>query len=909
MTHAIELKQQWAERIAQMESAYRQGLSGENLTQQWTQQMDELVNRAYRQAVREALGDPKAQPGSLALIALGGFGRRQLCPHSDVDLMFLYRERGSGPVEKIIKTTFHQLWDMGLEIGHSARTLKDSIALAQNDFTSLTSMLEGRYLDGDRHLFQIFQQSLLSHILKTGKASFIEAKAEERRRRIERFGDTVCIQEPNLKEGIGALRDLHHGLWIGLMLVGAKDLEGLQTSRIITPSETALMRQAIDAILRLRFGLHFLTGKREDHLSFARQEALAKSLGFEDTPTELAEAAMLRQYYTHALVLKRFAEGMSAKAQAQNPPSQSLFSFALRRREKPVELMPPFALRHGEITFREFQPRPEAIRDYFAEDRSRFLTLIKYLLDYSVQWSSAVCLAIEASRDLIESHYIEQPEVGQWLRGLFRRPRDVGRVLFAMRDTDLLSCYFPELKKIRFLVRHDFYHRYTVDEHSIRCVEVLDRLSAITAREEISDRFNEESLAWLWQRMEHPEVLRVAALFHDAGKGYGKGHSERGMEVVQPVLQRLGMTPEQGEEVNFLILQHLLMSETAFRRDIDDFKTIEEFAQKVSTPERLDQLLILTYVDISSVSTGMMTPWKAGLLWQLYLRCRRILLGEKTAVSPDIQESRQSVFNVLAAHYSRELIAEHLDQLPVQYTLYTTPGLIGRHLSVLNQYDRQKAQVQTRFLALHEMEDEQGRKRPEETIEAIICTRDRLGLFRDIARSFHLENFHIISARLFTRSDGTVIDTVVGVNALPDSPVGAGRLQILIERLQRMVPPNGVTADYQLRPLPERRELSSADLGRTVFRTELKFLNNASASYSLIEVQAMDHPALLETLAACLTEKGVDIRFARLQKQGIRVVHAFYVTDSAGGKITDPERMQEIQSFVLQYLDTRTVEV
>ncbi|HEQ60729.1 MAG TPA: HD domain-containing protein, partial [Firmicutes bacterium] len=465
--------------------------------------------------------------------------------------------------------------------------------------------------------------------------------------------------------------------------------------------------------------------------------------------------------------------------------------------------------------------------------------------------------------------------------------------------------FFPELSKVRFLVRHDFYHRYTVDEHSIRAVELLEKLSARRSRAEPPEQFSEDALAGLARRCARPEVLRLATLFHDAGKGYGKGHSERGAELVAPVLERLGIPEQEQALVRFLIQNHLLHSETAFRRDLDDLKTVEEFTARVGSLERLEPLLVLTYVDIASASPGSMTPWKAELLWQLYLRSRRQLLGQPSQTTQDVEKSRQHILTLLAANYPKALILDQLEQLPSQYTLFSSPGLIGRHLAALQRYDGKRTQVNIRFLDLHEMELTDDNPPEREAIEVVICTQDRLGLFRDIARGFHLENFHIRGARLFTRKDGTVIDTITAVNALPESPVGAVRQQLLAERLERLVAPGTSPSGYEIHPLPERRELSDVDLDRSSFRTRIDLLNDVSDDYSLLEIGAIDHPALLETLAACLTAKGIDIRFARLQTQGSRAVLAFYVTDSRGGKITDTDRQAEIRRFILRHLDPK----
>ena len=903
LANANFLKKKRAEWLEELKQAFQKGEGGNSLTQRLTQYTDELVHLAFRQAVENATGDSHTPIPSLTLVALGGFGRRQLCPYSDVDLMFLVRKRASGPIEKVIKATLHQLWDMGLEIGHAVRSPKDALTMAHQDITALTSMLEARFLIGDRHLFDVFQEALSLYILRKGKAGFLRDKIEERAERIKRFGNTVCLQEPHLKEGIGALRDLHHGLWIAQVLVGAREIETLNDSRIVNPSESVLLKEAVNYLHRLRFGLHFLCGKREDLLSFARQETLAKWIGFKDQENALAEVSMLRQYYRHALILRRFADSMTRIADGRLKKSLGIHRVLRDSSIQPESVKAPFILRHREIDFREYQPHPENRRDYFVEDPIRILDLIEPLLKKPIQWSRPLCQAMEASRNLIDEAFRSRPETKSRLIRIFQSSSGLARVLFTLRNTELLPRFFPELARMQFLVRHDFYHRYTVDEHSIRAILVLERISALKPRSELSNRISEEALAALWQPMEKPEILRLAILFHDAGKGYGKNHSERGEKLIRSVMDRLGFPEEDKETAQFLVRKHLLMSATVFSRDIDDFKTVREFTDQVGSLVRLEQLLLLTYVDIAAVAPAMMTPWKAGLLWQLYLRSRHLLLGEPDTIAQDMKDRREQILHILESHFPREIIIEQLEQLPDQYALSTTPGLVGRHLATLHQYDGKKAQVSLRFLALHEMEEAHQEKAYSETLEVIICTNDRLGLFRDIARSFHLENLHIISARLFTRKDGVVVDTVIAVNALPDSPVGPGRQATLCDRLGKVIRPGTSSASFKINPLPEQQELSSVDLGRTSFRTKLEFNNQASSDYSLIEIQAMDHPALLETVAACLTQKDLNIRFARLQRQGIRVVQAFFVTNREGSKVEDPDRMNDIRDFVLSYLD------
>ena len=544
LANAEFLKKKRAEWLEELKQAFQKGESGNSLTQRLTQYTDELVHLAYHQAVESTTGDSHTLIPSLTLVALGGFGRRQLCPYSDVDLMFLVRKKAAGPIEKVIKATLHQLWDMGLEIGHAVRSPKDALTMAHKDITALTSMLEARFLIGDRQLFEVFQDALSLYISRKGKVSFLQDKIEERAERIKRFGNTVCLQEPHLKEGIGALRDLHHGLWIAQVLVGAREIETLNDSRIVNPSESILIKKAIDYLHRLRFGLHFLCGKREDLLAFARQETLAKWIGFQDQENELAEVAMLRQYYRHALNLRRFADSMSRIADGRLRKSLGIYQIFRDSSIQPENIKAPFIHRHREIDFREYQPHPEQRRDYFAEDPIRIMDLIEPLLRKPIQWSRPLCQALEASRDLIDEAFLARSEVKARLLQLFRSPSGLARVLFALRNTELLPRFFPELAKIQFLVRHDFYHRYTVDEHSIRAILILERISSLKPRSELSNRISEEALAALWQPMEKPEILRLAVLFHDAGKGHGKNHSERGAQLIESVMDRLEFSEE-----------------------------------------------------------------------------------------------------------------------------------------------------------------------------------------------------------------------------------------------------------------------------------------------------------------------------------------------------------------------------
>jgi [protein-PII] uridylyltransferase len=747
----------------------------------------------------------------------------------------------------------------------------------------------------------------MRYLRHEGRNYFIRAKEEERQQRLERFGYSVCLQEPHLKEGIGALRDLHHGLWLSYLLFQVQDFEGLQARRVLGPREARIVKDAVDYILLLRHGLHYLCGKREDHLTFARQEGLAKSLGYEDHGDELAEGAMLRRYYSCAISLKRFADSMTRRADAQLK-KRSILAFARKLSDRTPEIEPPFMVRNKEIDFRSYQPRPENLREYFSKDKNRILRLVEFLHDHDLQWATPVCLALEASADLIDSEFIGTQDVREFLLRIFRGPQPLASTLYALRDTGLLPCFFPELSRIQLLVRHDLYHRFTVDEHTIRAVEELDRLGRIKTRASLSEVFSEEMLALLWGQSPKPELLRLATLFHDAGKGHGRGHSERGARMAARALQRLELSRQDVEMVEFLIENHLIMSTTAFRRDIDNYKTVADFTRKAGTLQRLENLLLLTYADISSTSPGVMTPWKSGLLWQLYLRSRQLILGEPTILAPDLEESRQKIFSLLSPRFDREVVEKHLTQLPAQYTLSTSPGLIGRHLATLDRFDGKAVQTHVRFLEFHEMEGSDHKERRQETLEVIVVTSDRLGLFRDIARAFHLENFHIVSARLFTRKDGAVVDTIMAVNALPETPVGKDRIHVLSERLRRVVAPGTPSAVYEIRPLKDIRSLAEVDLARTSFRTQVELIDEPAEDTIIIEVQALVRPGLLETLAACLTARGLNIRFARLQSQGGRAIHTFHVTGPDGSKPDIGQLESDLREFILQHLDPSSAE-
>ena len=588
------------------------GASGDEVVTATTDMVDGLIVGRYRTAARtggEALTTAGFQ--HCCLVAIGGYGRRELAPYSDIDLMFLFHPDAAKVMPELVKQVLHPLWDSGFQVGHSVRTIQDCVDLGLADLTVRTSMMEARFLAGSADLFQQFHARYVRKVVAHGFDTYLDQKVTERQREYQKFGETVYLLEPNVKKSKGGLRDLHLLQWIGAARFHTATIRELSDRGILSQADYRAIKEAKEFLLRVRSFLHTRAGMAQEILTFDEQVWLATHLGFTDRPHLLAVEQFMQQYYRHTMglhaALMRFVERCRRRSLWQRVvrwlPSPRIDQYFVVDGEA---LTVPVELRSQVLD------RPASLLTLFDLARSRRLNIDPSLLE-----------DIHRQAETLSAEQFHTPETGRTFLSILAGP-GTARTLEAMHRAHLLEKLVPAFSRVRGLMQFNQYHKYTVDEHSLLAVAKAEALAEHSG-----------VLGEVYREIKRKDLLHLALLLHDLGKGHEEDHSEVGKRLAEETAARLGFDERDSRTLVMLVHRHLLMAHTAFRRDPYDEKVLLPFAREVGTPEVLRKLLALTAADIAAVGPDVLTKWKESLLIELYLRAMQEVSGEReTADEP-----------------------------------------------------------------------------------------------------------------------------------------------------------------------------------------------------------------------------------------------------------------------------------
>ena len=588
---------------------HRLGAGGGEVTAARSYAVDLVVRHAWQAAAPGV--SPEAE--ECALVALGGYGRGELAPGSDVDLLFLYPGRQEPETARQVEDALKRLWDVGLSVGHSFRSVGECVSMAREDLHSRNAMSDARLLWGSAVLFARFSRGLERGVFRKDRETeaFIEATRLGQDERYAKYGRVVCLQEPNVKESAGGLRDLHTVLWVGQARYGCRGLDGLRAADRVSGPEYTAARGAYDFLSRVRNEAHFATGRASDLLTLELQPTLAANLGYEPRRGMEASEIFMRDYYRRAQTLHAFTDSFLVRACAGRKHPY------LRPRARRVGA-------RGSLEVREGRLYAAAEVDGLLAGLPQILEAFAVAQEEGVPLGDDLRLAVRARLDHVDRQARASREAGRAFLEILRQPR-AAATLRLMHECGLLGRLLPEFRRITFLVQHDHYHRYTVDEHTLKALSALDEV--VEGRPRALSRFHE-----VFRELEDPAPLFLGLLLHDIGKGRREGgHSARGARIAEGVCRRLGLDRRQTDDVVFLVGQHLVMSQLSQRRDLSEARLVEGFAREVGTLDRLNQLLLLTYADHCGVGPGIWNEWKATLLWELYGRTRARLTGQPAA--------------------------------------------------------------------------------------------------------------------------------------------------------------------------------------------------------------------------------------------------------------------------------------
>jgi [protein-PII] uridylyltransferase len=852
------LRRHLASGLDSFKARHAEGASGQESVQAHAGFIDAFLRELFGLAVSDARREGLA-PARLVLVALGGYGRGELHPSSDIDLMVIHDGELDPFVQRVTQEILYTLWDLGLQVGHSCRSLQDCLAIARTDFPSRTSMQEARYVVGDKRLFQRFQKVLREEIYRKDFAQFLETTLEERDQRYRKFGASPYIGEPNIKESAGGLRDIHTAMWIASTKFGARTLQELAEQGLITDRERIATDEALTFLWRVRNELHFLSGHKNDVLSKSLQLRVAENLGYKDDEASLGVERFMKEHYLHARVIHRISTRLIARCQE-----------TLSRRSSAGRRLRQEALADGLVFLDGRLHLAEADGRAFSEDPTRLMKVFWHAHRLGCDLSIDLERAIEESLHLIDDGFRRSPDVRDLFLAICRNWGRVVQTFREMHELGVMGRYLPEWGALTCLVQYDDYHKYTADQHTLLAVENLEALAPGQSAES-------EGIAQVLSEVEKPELLILGMLLHDIGKSGGHGHVEKGVPLIKRLVSRLDFAPDEALLLIFLVEHHLLMSHVAQRRDIDDPKTVERFAEAAGTPERLRMIYLLTYADTKAVGPVMMTAWKAGVLWELYARTLAHLTGGRPE-PPHRDTIARRVAAELGTEGARTSARAHLAGMTDNYLATAGAQRIAAHLRLIERLETET--VATEIFHHPDLG----------SADLVVATRDLPGLFSLIAGTLAANEINILSAQIHTRADGIVLDTLQVSDPLGETLTEQGRWVRVLEDLRRVI-----RGEQSVESLFESRR-PRRGAGETVAGPPKIAIDNLLSDRStVIEVKCPDRVGVLYLITRTLAREGLDIRSAKIATEIDQAFDVFYVTDSQGRKIEDPEKVNRVR--------------
>jgi len=841
--------------------------------------LDGLLNTLYNHAVAEARF---SEPGQLSIAATGGYGRGVMAPFSDIDLLFLTADEPSPETLRVVEYMLYFLWDLGLKVGHATRSIEDCLIEGAKDTTIRTALLDARHLSGDRELFTVFHQRFRSACKEAGAAEYIAAKQAERALRHRRYGDSPFMVEPNIKEGRGGLRDLQTLYWIARYVFDTQTMGELaDLGGILTQQEAKHGRRAWEFLWTVRFHLHYVAGRAEERLTFDLQPVVGARMGYTRHGRQDGVERFMRHYFLTAREIARLTRILEPAIlrSALGPP-------ALEAEPDKALIAAGFTLAEGKLmplAGRGFDVEPIQMLRILRVARNRDLELHPLALRSFIQNERrAVDLRGDPAAAAIFMDLLCGKEPDRQRPG--SRHPDGAKWLSILNETGFFGRYMPDWARIVGQMQFDTYHIFTVDEHTIEAVRILNTME----RGELEEVAPVAS--GLIAHIQSRRSLYLAMIMHDICKGRGGDHSVLGAELALEIGPALGLSAEETETVSWLVLHHLLLSATAFKRDIDDPKTILDLAETIQSPERLRLLLILTVADMRAVSAKVWNGWKATLLRELYARVAEVLAGGLATAERDVrvQRARQAAA-LLLPDWTTEEVDAFTSLGYAGYWLSFDPETHARHARMVREAERRKAPLTVDTQPL-----------PARAVtEVTVYAADHAGLFSKISGALAVAGASIVDARIHTMTNGMALDTFWiqdAANGTFDAPHRLARLSVLIEQ----------ALSGRIRLSTEIRRVSKALLGRRMQAihapSRVVVDNRASNTHTVLEVNGRDRPGLLHDVTAAISEQGLQIASAHVTTYGVRAVDVFYVKDVFGLKIENERKLSQLREALLKAL-------
>ena len=851
-----ELRGSLSDESARIQREFEASGDGRAAVAERTRLVEDILARLWR----DIISPDQAKPANFALVATGGFGRGWLFPYSDIDLLFLFGDRAAEQAFKdSIRRFSQELWDLRLKLSPATRTLSECDRYDANNTEFTISLLDCRYLAGDPDLFRRLHDKVIPKVVMRESKALLQGLAEVTRERHAKHGMTLYHLEPNLKEAPGGLRDCNVACWLALISAMDKLHDWPDASSLRAPVRKQL-DSALDFLMSARCFLHFRHGRDDNTLSWeAQDEAAGRRVGAADS-AELSPADWMRIYFGHARAVQRTVTQLLEEIpEAWSALYRQVQSWRSRLATA------DFSVVDGLI----FLQQPSAL-----QDPEVLLRLFHFMAQHGLKLSATTEYRIEQALPALASMPPRGAELWLYFEETLLQPH-AAEALRAMHSLRLLTLLLPELKLIDSLVVRDFYHRFTVDEHSFLAIESLHRLKQSTS--EWDKRYAE-----LLGELENPELLYLALLLHDTGKGIpGGNHVEASLEIAGRAMDRLDVDPKERAEVLFLIENHLEIS-AALRRDIFNPETVGAFADKVGTPERLKMLCLLTYADIKAVNPEALTPWKAENVWQLYMGAENYLnRSADHRVHADVNDEKLARLRSLAPVTSSKF-KEFLEGFPQRYLLVHSAEEVMRHMGMADALGDQPVQVEL--------------KRGRHWYELTMVTRDRPFLFAKLAGVLAAWGMNIVKANAFSNEAGTVVDTLYFTDRFRTLELNLSEW----ERFRRSVTSVLLGEADLEKMLRDRQRSEKGAIAKVKVETKIEFDDSCSSTSTLVQVITQDRPRLLHRIASCLSDQKCNIEIALIDTEGQMAIDTFYLT--WGGAKLKTEHCKKLEKALLEEL-------
>jgi [protein-PII] uridylyltransferase len=896
--------------MAELRESHNQGASGLAVENGRSAIIDALVSRLFDHAIALYAGKKGAMPAAVSVLALGGYGRGELAPWSDVDVMFLYPAKSKPSVVErfqahMTQEVLYPLWDCGLKVGHSTRKVDEVFEQAKKEIMTMTSLLDARYLAGSAALCDSFLLAYRNFYTTDNPKGYILARLEDQAQRRAKYGDTVFNQEPDIKNGVGGLRDYQNTLWMARVKLGISRMDELEAQGHLSAAEVTEFGRAYDFLLRVRNELHFENPRPTDVLNLDSQPTVALNLGYIQVALLARVEWFMQDYYrcaqtifqTSKNVETRLALSIGRTSSGAKVPIREALKIARMRRARHVD---GFVVRGHELAAES--------PTVFQDDPVRLIRVFRQCQQLECTLDFHLAQLIKESVPLM-SGITSSPDAGMAFRAILSESGAVYPALQQMHELGVLGGYIPEFDALTCLVQHEYYHRYTADIHTLNAIRELDLI--FTQADPIKLKYRN-----VLHEMEDPALVYLTLLLHDIGKAVGiKNHSESGVRLAGPTMERLGVSPQGRELVSFVIKNHLAMARFWQKRDVDDPKTSASFAELVGDPERLRYLYVHTFCDARGTSSDLWNGYKDTLHTTLYRNTlERLRLG--SAVEANFEEKRKMTEQELIAKripgISDDEIAAHFSLLPDRYFVLTDASEITLHIQMVN-----------RLLKSITATDSVGTLRPvidwkddlNRSLTVVnVVTWDRAGLFYKLAGAFSVAGLNILGAKVISRTDHIAIDTFYVVEPGRGVVQNAAAQESFAKIIESALMSN---SDLYPEILAQAKRIAATRYlyskgGETLhssFPPTVDVYHEISMQRTIVEVQARDQIGLLYRLTKAISDFGFDITFARIGTERGVAIDTFYIESANHEAVEDTERLHRLRTALSEVISPAQVPV